>query len=90
MVSILIPCYNGQEFIKRCLDSCLKQTYKDIKIIIVNDGSTDNSKQIIEQYIEQDKRITLINQPNKGLAETRNVLLRSTTSEYSFYLDVDD
>ncbi len=90
LVSILIPCYNGEKYIKRCLDSCINQTYKDLQIIIVNDGSTDNSKQIIEDYANKYKNINLINQENKGLASTRNVLLNNVKTKYAFFLDVDD
>ncbi len=90
MVSILIPCYNGKQYIKRCLDSCINQTYKDIEIIVVNDGSTDNSVELIKQYQSQDKRIKLVNQTNKGLAETRNVLLSHVKTKYCFFLDIDD
>ncbi len=89
-VDILIACYNGEKYINRCLNSVLNQTYKNISIIIVNDGSTDNSKKIIKEYSKNNKNIKLINQENKGLAKTRNILLDNAKSNYIYFLDVDD
>ena len=89
-VDILIACYNGEKYINRCLDSALKQTYKNVSIIIVNDGSVDNSRNIINDYIKENKNIKLINQENKGLAKTRNILLDNAKSDYIYFLDVDD
>ena len=89
-VTILIPCYNEQNYLKRCLDSCVNQTYQNLKILIVNDGSTDDSQKIIEEYMSKYQNINLINQTNSGISKTRNVLFANTTTEYSFFLDVDD
>lgn len=90
MVSLLVPCYNGEKFIRRCLECCINQTYKEIEIIVVNDGSTDDSEKIIKEYQLRDNRIKLINQQNKGLAETRNVLINNVKGEFFFFIDVDD
>ena len=89
-VTILIPCYNGAKYLQRCLDSCINQTYKNLEILIVNDGSKDNSQAIIESYIKNHKNINLINQENFGLGYTRNVLLENIKTQYGFFLDVDD
>ncbi len=89
-ITILIPCYNGSKFLKRCLNSCIEQTYKNLNILIVNDGSTDDSLDIIKQYEKEHKNIKCITQSNKGLASTRNVLLDNLDTEYGYFLDVDD
>ncbi|MGL5522206.1 MAG: glycosyltransferase family 2 protein [Metamycoplasmataceae bacterium] len=87
-VSILIPCYNAEKTIKKCIDSILNQTYQNFKIIIVNDGSTDDTKTIISKY--NDERIILKNQENFGLSKTRNVLLDLVDTPYFFFVDSDD
>ena len=89
-VTILIPCYNGAKYLQRCLDSCINQTYKNLEILIVNDGSNDHSQAIIESYIKNYKNINLINQKNCGLGYARNVLLENIKTQYGFFLDVDD
>lgn len=90
MVSILIPCYNAEKFIDKCVKSCINQTYKDIKIILVNDGSTDNTLEKIKQLKNLDPRISYYSQKNKGLAYTRNVLISKVETEWFFFLDSDD
>lgn len=89
-VTILIPCYNGEKYIARCLDSCVNQTYKNLQILVVNDGSNDNSINIINSYLYKFDNIELINQNNKGLAKTRNILLNNIKTEYGIFLDADD
>ena len=89
-VSILIPVYNVERYLDECLKSVINQTYKNIEVIIVNDGSTDNSLSIIRKFTEIDIRIKVINQNNKGLSNARNVALKEATGEYVFYLDSDD
>lgn len=89
-VSILIPCYNSEKYIARCLNSCLAQTYKDIEIIIVNDGSTDNSEKIIKSYLKKNKNIRYTKQENMGLSKTRNILIDMVETEMFFFLDSDD
>ncbi len=90
MVSLLIPCYNSEKYIGRCLESCINQTHYDIEIIVANDGSTDNTQNIVEEYQLKDKRIKLINQCNKGIAETRNVLINNVNGDFFFFIDADD
>lgn len=89
-VTILIPCYNGAPYLERALNSCLKQTYQNLKILIINDGSTDQSLAIIRSYLSQYQQIRLINQPNQGIAAVRNQLIANANSDYGFFLDVDD
>ena len=89
-VTILIPCYNGQNYLKRCLDSCVNQTYQNLKILVVNDGSTDESQKIIEEYMSKYPNINLINQTNQGLSETRNILIQNCFTTYGYFVDVDD
>ena len=89
-VTILIPCYNGAKFLEACLNSCLSQTYSNIEIIVINDGSTDNSLEILNQYASNHSNIKVYSQENQGLAETRNRLIEYTNGEYFFFLDADD
>ncbi len=89
-VSVIIPVYNVEQFLARCLDSVLTQTFKDIEVICVNDGSTDNSAQILDDYSKKDNRIKLITQKNQGLSEARNNGLKQATGEYIYFLDSDD
>ena len=81
-VSIVIPVYNGEIFIGKCLDSVLCQTYTNIQIIIVNDGSTDNTKIICERYLEKDNRVVLVNKENQGLLSARLTGIINSNSEY--------
>ena len=70
-VSIIVPVYNVEEYLERCINSILKQTLKDIEIILVNDGSTDRSREICKEYLKKDKRIMLINKKNGGLTNDK-------------------
>lgn len=90
LVSIIIPVYNVEEYLKEALDSAINQTYKNIEIICVNDGSTDNSLQILEGYAQKDDRIKIITQKNKGLSGARNTGLFHAKGEYIYFLDSDD
>lgn len=89
-ISIIIPVYNVEEYLKQCLDSVINQTFKDIEIIIVNDGSTDNSINIIEEYKERDSRIIFLNQENHGPGYARNSGLKIAKGEYILFIDSDD
>jgi len=91
-VSVVIPCYNQAAYIKETIESVLEQTYPNIEIIIVNDGSTDESEKIVKEISRDhpDKNIHLINQINKGLSEARNSGVRAASSDYLFLLDADD
>lgn len=90
LISILIPCYNGLKFLKPCLDSCLQQTYPNVEIIIVNDGSTDDSLALLNDYATRYDNITVYTQANCGLSATRNRLIDYAQGEYFFFLDADD
>lgn len=89
-ISIVIPVYNAAKFLHRCLNSVLSQDYKNIEIICVNDGSTDNSLQILEEFSDKDKRIKVISQPNAGAAAARNRGIKEAKGEYISFVDADD
>ena len=86
--SIIVPVYNVEKYLGKCLDSVNNQTFKDYEVIVINDGSTDNSISIIEQY--KKNNYVIINQENKGLSEARNTGLKIADGEYIFFLDSDD
>ncbi|WP_423409242.1 glycosyltransferase family 2 protein [Heyndrickxia sp. MSNUG] len=88
-VTIIIPVYNSAEFISDCLESVLQQSYKNLEIIIINDGSTDNSEKIIKTYMK-DKRIKYLSQSNRGPAEARNAGINFASGEYLVFIDADD
>lgn len=90
-LSVIIPVYNVEKYLRRCLDSVTNQTFKDIEIIIINDASTDNSQEIIDEFKSKDPRIiSIINKNNINLGLTRNVGIEISKSEYITFLDSDD
>ena len=89
-VSIIIPIYNIQEYIKPCLESVLGQTHNDIEVILINDGSSDNSGSICDSYANQDDRVRVIHQKNLGVSAARNKGLAAATGEYIMFVDGDD
>lgn len=89
-VSIIIPVYNTGKFLKRCIDSIINQTLDDIEIICVNDGSTDNSPGILEEYTDKDSRIKIINQENQGISCARNKGIECAEGEFIGFVDSDD
>jgi glycosyltransferase involved in cell wall biosynthesis len=86
-VSIIIPCYNAGKYLREAIESALNQTYPNIELILVNDGSTDNSEDIARSY---GSKVKLINQPNSGLAASRNMGIWAATTQYHLFLDADD
>jgi len=90
LISIVIPIYNVEKYLKHCIDSVLTQTYKNIEIILVNDGSTDESRVICEKYVVSDSRIKLINKRNGGLSDARNAGIAQAKGEYLAFVDSDD
>ena len=90
MISIIVPIYNIEDYLPKCIESILEQTYTDIEIILVNDGSTDNSLQICKEYEQKDNRIVLINKPNGGLVSARKAGIRAAKGKYIAYVDGDD
>ncbi len=89
-ISVIIPVYNTEKYLPACLDSVCSQTFQDIEIICVNDGSTDKSGEILAKYAEQDKRIVVINQENSGQSKARNVGLNIAKGSYVNFVDSDD
>ena len=89
-ISVIIPVFNSESFLERCLNSVINQTFKKIEIIIINDGSTDNSLSIINQYQKKDSRIIVFNQENKGISFTRNKGIQLSNSELIYFIDSDD
>lgn len=89
-VSIIIPVYNTESYLPRCLDSLLVQTYADFEIICVDDGSTDNSGQICDEYARKDSRIRVVHIPNGGVSNARNTGLELVRGEYIMFVDSDD
>ena len=90
LISLIIPVYNVKDFLKECLNSVLNQTYQNLEIIIINDGSTDGSEQICKDYAKRDSRIILKHQKNSGLSAARNSGLELAKGKYVFFLDSDD
>lgn len=90
MVSILVPVYNVEKYLSRCLDSLIHQTYKDIEIILVNDGSTDSSAQICQDYINRYRFIRYYEYMNAGISTTRNRLIQHAAGDLIFFVDSDD
>lgn len=89
-ISVIVPCFNVEEYLEECLDSIVNQTFKDIEIICVNDGSTDNTLEILNSYAERDNRFKIISQTNQGLSMARNIGLDNVTGEYVAFIDSDD
>ena len=90
MISIIVPVYNVEEYLEECLESIRKQTYQDIEVILVNDGSTDGSQAICEYFCQTDKRFRLINQKNQGQSVARNHGVKESIGEYIMFVDSDD
>ena len=90
LFSIIIPIFNVEEYLERCLESIINQTYKNLEIILVNDGSTDNSLEICTTYSNKDNRIIIINKENSGPSEARNIGIKKATGDYIIFVDSDD
>ncbi len=89
--SILIPAYNVSKYVEQCLESVIQQTYMDWEIIVIDDGSTDGTVDVIKQYVNKDNRIKAIFlEKNHGVAAIRNLLLEEASGEYIIFLDSDD
>lgn len=90
LVSVVVPVYNGQKTIERCVDSILNQTFRDFELIIINDGSTDNTENILRRYIKSDERLILITQENKGVSAARNAGMNQAIGKWITFVDADD
>lgn len=89
-ISVIIPMYNAERYVEKCLESIINQTYKNIEVIIINDGSTDNSKEICENFAKKDNRIKVITTENRGAGSARNTGLEMAKGEYISFIDSDD
>ncbi len=89
-ISVIVPVYNVEEYLPKCLDSIINETFKDIEIIVINDGSKDNSEKIIDQYKKKDKRIVALSKENGGQGSARNMGLKKARGEYIVFVDSDD
>lgn len=89
-ISVIVPVYNSERYIKRCVDSILAQTFQDFELILLDDGSTDQSGRLCDDYAEQDSRIRVIHQKNQGQASTRNTGIRLSSAKWIAFVDADD
>ena len=90
LVSIIVPVYNAQNSIGRCIESILNQDYENIELIAVNDGSKDNSGKILDEYAAKDSRMIVIHKTNSGVSDTRNIAIARASGTYLQFLDADD
>lgn len=90
LISIIIPVYNSRKYLSRCIESVLNQTYQNIEVILIDDGSTDGSFDICEQFAEKDSRVIVVHKENGGQASARNLGLKIATGEYIGFVDNDD
>ena len=90
MISIIVPIYNVEKYLSKCIDSILAQTYNDIEVILVDDGSPDNCPMICDEYAQKDNRVIVIHQKNAGVSAARNAGLKVAQGEYIGFVDPDD
>ena len=90
LISVVIPVYNGEKFLKDCIKSVIEQDYSNLEIIIVDDGSTDDSKKIVEEFAKKDNRIKYYYKNNSGVSETRNLGIKNANGEFITFVDSDD
>ena len=90
LISIIVPVYNAENYLEKCLGSLIKQAYGNIEIICVNDGSLDNSLSILQKFHEQDERIVIVNKKNEGVSVARNIALEKIKGDYLLFVDSDD
>lgn len=89
-VSIIVPVYNAEKYLKKCLNSILGQTYQNLEILCVNDGSIDNSLSILQEFSKRDQRIIIVNISNSGVSHARNIAIKKSTGNYVMFIDADD
>ncbi|EKY29021.1 glycosyltransferase family 2 protein [Clostridium celatum] len=90
IISVIVPVYNVEKYLKRCVDSILNQEMKEIEVILVNDGSTDSSASICDEYVRRDSRIKVIHKKNSRVAAARNDGIRLASGKYISFIDSDD
>ena len=89
-ITVIVPVYNVEKYLKKCLESIRNQTYRDLEIICINDGSRDHSLEICKEVAEKDSRIIILDQENKGLAAVRNRGIKEAVGNYLAFVDSDD
>ena len=89
-ISVIVPAYNMEKYIERCLDSLIGQTYHNLEIIVVDDGSNDQTGILCDRYAKKDPRILVVHQENQGVSQARNVGLSRATGDYIGFMDSDD
>ena len=90
LISVIVPIYNSEKYLPKCIESILSQTYKNLELILINDGSTDNSLNICNYYKSLDNRIIVIDKPNEGVSATRNLGIKIAKGDYLGFVDSDD
>ena len=90
LVSIIVPVYNGEKTIERCLRSIQNQSYSNIEVLVVNDGSSDHTERIIRKYVQRDSRFRYIEKENTGVSDSRNVAMAEAKGDYFQFVDGDD
>ena len=90
LISVIVPIYNVEDYLERCVDSIINQTYKNLEIILVDDGSPDNCPQMCDDYAKKDSRIKVVHKKNGGLSDARNAGMKVATGEYVSFIDSDD
>ena len=90
LVSIIVPVYNGEKTIERCLRSIQNQSYSNIEVLVVNDGSSDHTERIIRKYAQRDSRFRYIEKENSGVSDSRNVAMAEAKGDYFQFVDGDD
>ena len=90
LISVIVPVYNMEQYMERCVNSIINQTYHNLEIILVDDGSTDHSTAMCDEYALRDERIKVVHKPNGGLSDARNAGLAVVSGNYVGYVDSDD
>ncbi len=90
LISVIVPVYNSEKYVNRCIDSILNQTYENLEVLLINDGSSDGSLKICEDWAEKDKRVKIVNEKNKGVSAARNLGIKYATGDYVGFVDNDD
>ncbi len=90
LITVIIPVYNTEEYLRSCLDSIINQTYRNLEILVIDDGSTDLSPAICDTYAELDSRVQVIHKENQGVSASRNLGIEMATGDYISFIDSDD
>ena len=90
VISVIVPIYNVEDYLDRCVDSIINQTYSNLEIILVDDGSPDNCPKMCDDYAKKDSRIKVVHKENGGLSDARNAGMKVATGEYISFIDSDD